>query len=176
MPAEEDRERPGEGSGDGGATGIGDGGPAAGPVGAADRRRFEALLDRAAERGLLSGDDYAIRRRELAEAATGDQMLAVVTDLTPFRAGQKVRLAGPERRPPSPGELPSRGAGAGRSAAPPWVLLVVMVALAVAALVALGLVAAHVHRGPAPAPPSSTAPLPRPGPAVAGQAFSVPRP
>ncbi len=54
------------------------------PVTDHDRTVYGDLLDRAAERGLLSEHDYQIRLGELAEATTVDQMQRIVTELPAF--------------------------------------------------------------------------------------------
>ena len=49
-----------------------------------DRNRYGLLLDRAAERGLLSAHDYQSRLGELAAATSIDQMTMIVSDLPAF--------------------------------------------------------------------------------------------
>ncbi len=59
----------------------------AAPVGTVtdeERTRYGLLLDRAAERGLLDSAEYEVRLRQLAEATTTEQMVAIVAELPAF--------------------------------------------------------------------------------------------
>ncbi len=94
-----------------------------------DRSRYGVLLDHAAERGLLDSSEYEVRLRQLAEATTTEQMVAIVAEL-------------PALTPPVGAPVPrqSRSAiqSASRTAAGEgqrrrliiWVLMGVLVALA----------------------------------------------
>ncbi|MBV8461804.1 MAG: DUF1707 domain-containing protein [Acidimicrobiales bacterium] len=107
-----------------------------------DRNTYGALLDGAAERGLLGPDDYQTRLRQLAEATTTKELVAIVTDFPAFRG-------------PAPGRgLPGGHGRAGiegaasRTEGRRWVALVILVLAVVVALVVLGLAASHLHRSP----------------------------
>ena len=77
------------------------------PVGVTDedRNRYGLLLDRAAERGLLSTDEYEVRLGELAEATSIDQMQQIVTELPVFTAAGGHPPTGSRR--PAAGRRPS---------------------------------------------------------------------
>ncbi len=120
-----------------------------------DRNRFGALLDKAAERGLLGAADYQVRLRELAEAATTEEMVAIVTDLPAFRAHSATAS---RTGSGSAGTTAGRSTGDGwpsgsegqrrRGGASPWLILAVLVVLAVVSLVVLTLIVGHEHRTP----------------------------
>jgi hypothetical protein len=134
---------------EGAATGSNPGGRRPEPVSDEDRNRFGMLLDKAAERGLLSAADYEVRLRDLAVATSTEEMVAIVTDLPAFAPAP---VSGtPGTSPPSIG-LARRG-----DRTSPWLLLVVLVAIIVAAIVILGLYVAHLHRTPATGPPPAVA-------------------
>lgn len=118
-----------------------------------DRNRYGALLDRAADRGLLSLADYQVRLGELAEATTMDQMHRIVTELPVFSAPPAKTQASSRRRPRAP--LPTRSVLQG--AAPDaswtgrsldgrgrWLVLAVLVVVLVVSLLVLALFAAHL--------------------------------
>jgi hypothetical protein len=150
-----------------GAAGTGGGAGREATPGAPDdeeRSRYGVLLDRAAERGLLTPAEYEVRLRELAEATTVDQMVALVTEL-PVLATVP---APPGRSRSSGGTLPGagvagRGPRVGRSAGParsaedalglspsvprrssPWFILAVVVAILVVAMVFFAVYAEHL--------------------------------
>jgi hypothetical protein len=119
-----------------------------------DRHRFGLLLDRAAERGLLSTHEYELRLGDLAAADTLDEMARIVSELPVF-AGlgrpipqAKIPSAKRSSRVRSPAE-PTPVVGAPMAASPPrhanrWVMLVVVVLVVVAALVFLAAYARHM--------------------------------
>jgi hypothetical protein len=112
------------------------------PVTDDDRHRYGALLDRAAERGLLSPEEYEVRLGELAEATDLDQVRIIVTDLPLFTA------------PPASTKLRSKNAmmapgfgmppPAHRRRSSPWVLLGILVVVLLASLVLFSVYAEHV--------------------------------
>ena len=118
-----------------------------------ERNRYGALLDRAAERGLLSPHEYELRLADLAGATTTGEMREIVTELPVFSAPTGARPSrGPSgRRPPGAGGSPAPG----HRRSSPWLVLIVLVVVVVAALAFLALYAHHVvgqHAGlPAPA-------------------------
>jgi len=139
-----------------------------------DRNRFGALLDAAAERGLLSPAEYQARLGEVAEAGSVAELQRIVTELPAFGAPPAAGTAA-ESAAGRPGATPATSrSGAARPApdldailwagrTPPvkrrdrgnqWLALALVVAVLLVALVALGLVAAHVvhtHGAAAPA-------------------------
>jgi Domain of unknown function (DUF1707) len=115
------------------------------------RNRYGVLLDRAAERGLLSPHEYELRLGDLAAATTTEQMKEIVTELPIFTAPKAARSsAGASGRRPA-GAAVSPGPGHRSS---PWLVLVILVVVVVAALAVLALYAHHVvgHRAGSPAP------------------------
>jgi len=120
-----------------------------------DRNRYGVLLDRAADRGLLSPADYQVRLGELAEATTIEEMHRIVTDLPVFAAPPAKTNGGSRRRSVAPWGSAARGAtahapwvgtpsdrsfdGRGR-----WLVLAVLVAVLVVSLVVLAVFAAHL--------------------------------
>ena len=153
----------------------------------AELSRYGALLDRAAERGLLTPAEYGIRLGELAAATTVDEMIALVTELpvlatgaTPDRRGRGLggtpsrRDAGPDGSPfggrnravgatVSPGDLvgplPAVSPGPGRSS--PWFSLAVVVAVLVVAMVFFGVYAEHLIHAHSQGLPAGPAPVAR---------------
>lgn len=124
-----------------------------------DRNRYGVLLDRAAERGLLSPVEYQARLTELADAASVDELQRIVTELPAFAGSGGVavspgRDSGPSgsgpRTAPDPAALDSAlwatltPSARRRSAGNPWVVLAVLVAVLLVALVVLALIVAHV--------------------------------
>ena len=102
--------------------------PAADGVTDEDRTRFGLLLDRAAERGLLSTSEYQLRLGDLAEATTIDQMRQIVTELPVFNTPVTGTVAKGSRRStavPALGAPSPRAGGRGRSGR--WVLLAIVV-------------------------------------------------
>ncbi len=100
-----------------------------------DRNRFGALLDKAAQRGLLSAADYEVRLRDLAVATTTEEMMAIVTDLPAFAVpaaatptGRRGMAAGNKRDARTAAAI----GGATRSShrtdgSSPWLMLVVLI-------------------------------------------------
>ena len=147
---------------------------APGPVAVDDdeRARYGLLLDRAAERGLLTPQEYGFRLGELASATTVDQMRELVTEL-PILAGpvarptRRLRPARASAATPSPaGTIPPTGTVSptgpvsparteGRRSNP-WLTLAVVVIALVLVLLSFSVYAehvAHAHQsGLAPAP------------------------
>jgi hypothetical protein len=77
------------------------------PVTDQDRNRYGLLLDKALERGLLTTSDYEVRLRDLAEATSTEEMLAIVTDLPAFaRATASSAWRRGSRSPTEPGGQP----------------------------------------------------------------------
>ncbi len=122
-----------------------------------DRNRYGALLDRAADRGLLSLADYQVRLGELAEATTMEQMHRIVTELPVFSAPPAKTNASSRRRPRAP--LPAGSALQGATPEAPWVgapsgrpfegrgrwlVLAAMVAVLLVSIVVLAVFAAHL--------------------------------
>ena len=136
----------------------------AGPPAVTDdeRNRYGALLDAAAERGLLSPTEYQARLGEVAEAPSVAELQRIVTELPAFgiptaaaagrrspewRLGRCDRFDG--RRPSAPDLDAILWAGrtqavARRDRGNQWIVLAVVVGVLLVALVALGLVAAHL--------------------------------
>ncbi len=133
----------------------------AGSVTDEERTSYGVLLDRAAERGLLDSSEYEVRLRQLAEATTTSQMVAIVSELPAFT---------PPARPPVPHQSRSAIQSASRTAAGDgqrrrliiWVLMGVLVALALASLVVLALSVGRLSRSRnsmPPPPPAVTRPV-----------------
>ncbi len=131
--------------------------PAEGGVTDEDRNRYGALLDRAADRGLLSLADYQVRLGELAEATTMEQMHRIVTELPVFSAPPAKTNAASRRRPrasaPPGSALPRATPDAPWAGAPGnrtlegrgrWLVLAAMVAVLVVSIIVLALFAAHL--------------------------------
>jgi hypothetical protein len=118
------------------------------PVTDDDRSRYGVLLDHAAERGLLSAEEYRVRLGELADATTIEELGRIVTELPAFtntaaqptparsrRSGRSGPLLGP-------GAIP--GTTGGRRANSPWVVLGLVVVVIVAAMIVLAIYAEHL--------------------------------
>jgi hypothetical protein len=126
------------------------------PVTDQDRNRYGLLLDKALERGLLTAADFEIRQRDLAEATSTEEMVAIVTDLPAFaRATASSARRRGRRSPTEPGGNPAAASpaltlGPARShpRTVPWLILVALVLVVVATLVVLGLSVSHLHRSP----------------------------
>jgi hypothetical protein len=119
--------------------------PAADGVTDEDRTRFGLLLDRAAERGLLSTSEYQLRLGDLAEATTIDQMRQIVTELPVFNTPVTGTVAKGSRRStavPALGAPSPRAGGRGRSGR--WVLLAIVVIAVLVSLVIFTVYAEHV--------------------------------
>lgn len=120
-----------------------------------DRHLFGALLDRAAERGLLSSEEYALRLGELATATSFEQMREIVTDFpqhsTALSAAGAKKLSKSSRSQSAEDALlamhglgqlgPSRHSRQARS---PWLLLAIVLVLFVVAMVLFSIYAEHV--------------------------------
>jgi hypothetical protein len=127
----------------------------------ADRNRFGALLDAAAERGLLSPTEYQARLGEVADATSLAELQRIVTELPAFGAPSTVGNAGDGAPAVGAGGDASTGvpaapdldailwagrtrAVARRDRGNQWLVLALVVAVLLVALVAMGLVAAHL--------------------------------
>lgn len=107
-----------------------------------DRTSYGLLLDRAAERGLLSPYDYQVRLGELADATSIDEMKRIVTELPLFTAPPVIPTT-KKRSRPAPGDA----AAAPRRRASPWVLLAIVVVAVLVVLVIFTVYAEHVVHG-----------------------------
>lgn len=149
-------------------SGATDGTPA--PVSDDDRNRYGALLDSAAERGLLSPAEYQVRLVALADAGSEDELRRIVTELPLFAGpapdGTPTAPVSPVADRPllagDPAALdsalwanltPSRTR---RTSSNPWAALAVVVVVLLVAIVALALVGSHLahahHVGAPPVP------------------------
>jgi hypothetical protein len=138
-------------------------GPDPTPVSDEDRTRYGLLLDRAAERGLLSTGEYELRLGELATATSVEELRRIVTDLpaltapsapaSPRRGRRATRVDDPTVPPVlTPGE----------SRRSPWLLLALVVVVVLVTLAAFSLYAEHVVRSRSsgtPAPAVATRPV-----------------
>ena len=108
-----------------------------------DRHQYGLLLDRAAERGLLTPYDYELRLGDLAAADTIDEMKRIVSELPVFTGIS--RPPGPARQSiiPLAPHRPLTTKPARRSINR-WVMLAVVLVVVVAALVFLTVYAKHV--------------------------------
>ena len=113
------------------------------PVSDDDRTAYGVLLDRAAERGLLSQYDYELRLGELAAATSIDQMQQIVTELPVFTAPPPSATAHRSRRT---GPDVALATVRGRRRSSPWVLLAIMVVVVLASLVFFAIYAEHLVR------------------------------
>ena len=133
-----------------------------------DRNRYGALLDRAAERGLLTPVEYEVRLAALAEATSVDELQTIVTELPAF-GGTTAATPGTGRSSSPTRGTTARGVGsvppadldsalwasltpasARKPRGNPWLILIVVIVVLIVALVTLGLVAAHFsHTHPA---------------------------
>jgi hypothetical protein len=103
---------------------TGDPPPDGGVVTDEERNRYGILLDRAAERGLLSPHEYELRLGDLAVATTTEQMREIVTELPIFTAPNAARTSpGAAGRRPAGAALP----GPGHRRSSPWLVLVILV-------------------------------------------------
>jgi hypothetical protein len=107
-----------------------------------DRHRYGALLDRAAERGLLSPEEYQVRLGELAVATDLDQVRTIVTDLPLFTAPPASNKIRSQKATAAAGF--GMGPPAARRRSSPWVLLGVLVVVLLASLVLFSVYAEHV--------------------------------
>jgi hypothetical protein len=106
-----------------------------------DRTTYGVLLDRAAERGLLTQDDYQVRLRELAEATSVDQMRQIVTELPAFTLPPSSTTPRRSKRAPSVAG-PAPAGGRRRTGA--WLLLGIMVVVLLASLAIFAIYAEHL--------------------------------
>jgi hypothetical protein len=124
-----------------------------------DRTRYGVLLDRAAERGLLSTDEYEVRLRELAGATSLERMREIVTELPIFAStgtAMTAKKSSKTRRSATPpGDVSfsmpktTRAIGRRGNRSSPWILLGVLLVVFVAALVFFSLYSEHLlhHHG-----------------------------
>jgi hypothetical protein len=121
---------------------VGAGGPG---VSDDDRTRYGLLLDRAAERGLLSSYDYQVKLGELAEATTIDQMKTIVTDLPALTPPPTAtRPTSSKRSSAAVVQEVGLAAVGGRRRSSPWVLLGVLVFVVLASIVFFYVYAEHL--------------------------------
>ncbi len=125
-----------------------------GVVGDDERARYGVLLDRAAERGLLTPQEYGFRLGELASATTVDRMRELVTELPMLvspvaKPARRLRSAkAPAAAVPPAGLASSTGPAVptrpadGRSNQ--WLMLAVVVVVLVLALLFFSIYAEHV--------------------------------
>ncbi len=120
-----------------------------------ERNRFGVLLDRAAERGLLTPREYELRLADLAAATSVEQMREIVTvlpsrDAPAPRPSRSARSRG--RATAVDGVAPLNGGADRRSS--PWLVLALVVLALVVAMAFFAVYAehlAHVHSsGPSP--------------------------
>jgi len=114
-----------------------------------DRNRFGALLDRAAERGLLTPQEYESRLGELAEAESVEAMRTIVTEL-PIMTAPASAFRPTRSRPlgsPSVPNAPSSGPPDGRNRSSRWFLLAVVVVVMVVAMLFFAIYATHMIHG-----------------------------
>lgn len=113
-------------------------------IGDDERTSYGRLLDRAAERGLLTSAEYQVRLRLLAEATTDDEMRQIVTELPVLdgadRSSKQTGSAG--RVLPPGGALAPSATPRRRSS--PWFVLAAMVLVLVVALVFFAVYADHL--------------------------------
>lgn len=110
-----------------------------------DRNVYGVLLDRAAERGLLSQSDYEVRLGELAAATSVEQMRRIVTDLPAFGAPPPAPSAHRSKRA-TPTVAPDMAlvTVGGRRRSSPWVLLAILVVVVLASLAFFSIYAEHL--------------------------------
>jgi hypothetical protein len=113
-----------------------------------DRTRYGLLLDRAAERGLLSAYDYQVKLGELAEATSIDQMTMIVSDLpaltVPPSPTRTTRSSRSRRSTAAVASGVTPAVPDGRRRSSPWVLLGVLVFVVLASIVVFYLYAEHL--------------------------------
>ncbi len=142
----------GHGSGHGGGQGVG---VAAVQVTDEERNRFGALLDSAAERGLLTSYEYEARLRDLAVADTVDELRRIVADLPAFTAPAvqpSIRAWGR----PRPADEAQGGKGRSR-----WIALALLVVVVTVSLVFLAVEIQHLakHHAGGAGPPRAVSAL-----------------
>lgn len=123
-------------------------GPRLAPVTDEDRTSYGLLLDRAAERGLLSEEEYQRRLGELAEATTVEEMRQIVTELPAFAALAAIPPK-TKRRRHHPSDIVAETVARdrpGQRRSSPWVLLAIIVVAIVASAVFFALYAEHLIR------------------------------
>jgi Domain of unknown function (DUF1707) len=125
-----------------------------------DRHVFGALLDRAAERGLLNPHDYELRLGELASATSLEQMREIVTDFpmsstAPSAAAAK-KLSKPIRGSSAADAMlgmqgldPMRSSRHSKERNSPWLLLGIVLVVFVVVMVLFSIYAEHtLHSHP----------------------------
>ncbi len=117
------------------------------PVGVSDedRNRYGLLLDHAAERGLLSTDEYEVRLGELASATSIDEMRQIVTELPVFTVAAATPTKGARRPGPVAGPNPVMALGDRRRRSP-WMVLGLVLVVVVGLMVLFTIYAEHVTR------------------------------
>jgi hypothetical protein len=111
-----------------------------------DRTRYGLLLDRAAERGLLSAYDYQVKLGELADATSIDQMNMIVSHVPALTVPPSpTRSTRSKRSTAAVGSGVALAAGPdGRRRSSPWVLLGVLVFVVLASIVFFYVYAEHL--------------------------------
>jgi hypothetical protein len=111
-----------------------------------DRTRYGLLLDRAAERGLLSAYDYQVKLGELADATSIDQMNMIVSDFPALTVPPSpTRSTKPNRSTAAVASGVALAAGPdGRRRSSPWVLLGVLVFVVLASIAFFYVYAEHL--------------------------------
>lgn len=120
-----------------------------------DRHVFGALLDRAAERGLLNPHEYELRLGELATATSLEQMREIVTDFplpstAPSAAAAKKLSKSPRGSSAGdavlgmPGLDPLRPSRHSRQRNSPWLFLGIVLVVFVVVMVLFSIYAEHV--------------------------------
>ncbi len=129
------------------------GSPAAGPaldggqaeaISDDERNRYGLLLDRAAERGLLTPREYEVRLADLAAATSVDQMREIVTVLPGREAPRRSPRVARTRTGPSPAEGGAPPADHLRRRSSQWLVLAVLVLAMVVAMVFFAVYAEHL--------------------------------
>ncbi len=115
-----------------------------------DRNSYGLLLDHAAERGLLSTDEYEVRLGELASATTIDEMRQIVTELPVFTAAAAATPTKGTRRPGPVAGPNSVMALGGRRRSSPWVVLGLVLVVVVGLMVLFTIYAEHLTRSHSP--------------------------
>jgi hypothetical protein len=132
------------------------------PVSDEDRTRYGLLLDRAAERGLLSTGEYELRLGELATATSVEELRRIVTDLPALTAPPAPASARRGRRATRVDPTVPPVLTPGESRKSPWLLLALVVVVVLVTLTAFSFYAEHVVRSRSsgtPAPAVATRPV-----------------
>ena len=109
-----------------------------------ERNRYGLLLDRAAERGLLTPREYEVRLADLAAATSVDQMREIVTVLPGREAPRRPPRAARTRTGPSSAEAGALAADHVRRRSSHWLVLAVLVLAMVVAMVFFAVYAEHL--------------------------------